>query len=259
MRPAPDGVGHTGPSSSLAAGTTAPSTRRRRRERRRGARAAVDASVRYISTQPDRRLPALAGPPGPRLRLLPGPLAVVGHRPGRVLVVHLGLFRRHRRRRVPADAGRRLYAGRDMVPGSNPQLRRACPAAWSRRRPRGGGVAQPDPGADHPHRGRVARRGGPGPTGAAAPRRRAWRPGGRLPAQHRRDPGRLPRHCEPGGDLVVVRTGVWHPQRDRPVFPGRADGAPRRRRLPLRPRRGTIASPRWRPSPKRCRRWWRRS
>ena len=52
--------------------------------------------------------------------------------------------------------------------------------------------------------------------------------------EHPRDGRRLPRHRQPGGDLVVVRPRVRHAQRRRPVAPDRAGGAAGRRRLPLR-------------------------
>ena len=62
----------------------------------------------------------------------------------------------------------------------------------------------------------------------------ARRPGGGVPAQRARGPGAAARHREPRRGVLVLRAGVRHPQRRRPVGPDRAGRAGRRRRLPLR-------------------------
>ena len=71
----------------------------------------------------------------------------------------------------------------------------------------------------------------------ARARRRPRRPRRRLPAEPARDDRRVPGVREPRRDLVVVLAGLRRAQRDRPLRPGRAQGAARGRRLPLqRPR-----------------------
>ena len=69
---------------------------------------------------------------------------------------------------------------------------------------------------------------------AEAPRRRAGRPRGRLPAEHPRDAGRVPRDGEPRRGLGHLRARVRPAQRDRPLRHRRAQAAARDRRLPLR-------------------------
>ncbi len=82
-----------------------------------------------------------------------------------------------------------------------------------------GRVAEPRP--DRPDRRRAARPGGPRPGRAGAPRRRQGRPGGGVPAQHPRDAGPAAGDGQPRRGLLVVRAGVRHPQRGRPLEPDR--------------------------------------
>ena len=85
-----------------------------------------------------------------------------------------------------------------------------------------------------PHARRAARPGRPVPGRAAAARRRPRRSGRRLPAEHRRDARRVPRHGQPRRGVGVVRAGVRHRQRGGPVPADRPEGAAHHRRLPLR-------------------------
>ena len=82
--------------------------------------------------------------------------------------------------------------------------------------------------------GRAARPGGALRGRAAAPRRRARRPRGRLHAERARDGGGVPRLREHRRDLVELRAGVRHADRGRPLQADRAEGADRDRGLPLR-------------------------
>ena len=81
--------------------------------------------------------------------------------------------------------------------------------------------------------GVAARPGGCVRRDAPPAGRAARRPGGRLPAQRARGGRRLPRRRVDRRGVVLVRAGLRHPRRPRPVRPDRADGAGRRRRLPL--------------------------
>ena len=65
---------------------------------------------------------------GLALRRVRGRLAVVGRRPGRVLVVDLGLLRVSLATPPTPGARRRADARRPLVPGRDAQLRRACAA-----------------------------------------------------------------------------------------------------------------------------------
>ena len=76
--------------------------------------------------------------------------------------------------------------------------------------------------ADRAHRRR--------PAGA---RRRARRPRGRLPAEHPRDDGGVPRLRLDRRGLVELLAGLRRPLGDRPLRPDRAQGAAGGRRLPL--------------------------
>ncbi len=184
----------------------------------------LGAAGRHPGAQPPRPLPRLAGgAPGPDLRRLPAAVGVVGHRPRRLLDLHLGVLRRR-----PAGgalvhsgtrprAGRAGHARRPVVPHRHPQLRRPHAAGGRRRRRRRRPRPVADPGPRRPHRRRAAPPGGPGPGRSGPPRCRAGRPGGGLPAQHPRDAGRLPGHRQPRGGVGVVRPGVRHPQRPRPL------------------------------------------
>ncbi len=83
--------------------------------------------------------------------------------------------------------------------------------------------------------GRAARRrsGGVGRRAARA-RRRPRRPRRRLPAEHPRGDRRLPGRASIGAVWSSCSPDFGARQRDRPLRPDRAEGAVRRRRLPLR-------------------------
>ena len=83
----------------------------------------------------------------------------------------------------------------------------------------------------------------------------ARRPGRRAGAELGRDAGGLPRDGLARRGLVVVLAGLRLPRRARPLRPDRADGAGRRRRLPLQ--RPGVRRPR--AGGRRCRRRCRRS
>ncbi len=68
----------------------------------------------------------------------------------------------------------------------------------------------------------------------AQPRCGGGRPRRRLHAELQRGDGRLLRDREPGSDLVELLAGLRRAQRRRPLRADRAEGAARRRRLPLR-------------------------
>ena len=132
-------------------------------------------------------------------------------------------------------ARRRVDARRGVVPRGPHQLRRDdAPHArpCRRRRGRGGPVAEPRRG--RPDRRRAARPGRPGPGRADPGRGRRGRPRGGVPPQHPRDPRAPARHRQPRRGLHVVRAGVRHPERHRPLAADRAQGAGRRGRLPVR-------------------------
>ncbi len=82
--------------------------------------------------------------------------------------------------------------------------------------------------------GRVPRPGRLGCGGPARAGGRPRRPRRRLPAEHPGDDRRVRRHREPRRDLVELLTGLRRLERRRPLRPDRAEGAVRRRRLPLR-------------------------
>ena len=179
-------------------------------------------------------------------------------RPRGVLVVDPRVLRGARSRRRPsAVLGPPRDAGRRVVPGRDAQLRRA--RAAPRRRPdRRGRRASPTrrPATEvRADLGAAARPGRPGAGRAGPARRRPRRPGGGLPAEHPRD-GRgasSPRR-QPGRDLGELRAGVRRPQRRRPVRPGRADGAARRRRATATAARTSTAASRSPRSARACRR-----
>ena len=166
-------------------------------------------------------------------------VALVGRRAGRVLAVGLGPLRASDRARPP---GRRPRRRRGCpAPAGSPArtlnyAEHALRAARARRRTTSSSSARSQTrepvDAD---RGRAARRRRALPGGPAAPRRRARRPGRRVPAEHPRGDRRAswpPRRL--GAIWSSCAPGVRHPGRRRPVRPDRADGAARRRRLPLR-------------------------
>ena len=92
----------------------------------------------------------------------------------------------------------------------------------------------------------------PGAGRPAPARRRAGRPGRGLPAEHPRDAVLMLATASLGAIFSLVRAGVRHPQRHRPVAADRAEGAGRRRRLPLRRQGRSTAAPRSRRSAPRC-------
>ncbi|CAM5449476.1 hypothetical protein SNARM312S_03624 [Streptomyces narbonensis] len=141
--------------------------------------------------------------------------------------------------RTPAHRrpGPQVDAGHRVVPGRDPQLRRARPRARGfrrGRRRRRGRRPLPDAGAGRADLRRAPRPGRPGPRRAPPPRRPQRRPGRRRSAEHPRDARRLPRHGEHRRGLGGLRTGVRAAQRRRPLRPARTEGAAHRRRLPLR-------------------------
>ncbi len=71
-------------------------------------------------------------------------------------------------------------------------------------------------------------------AGLRVARCRRGRPCRRVPAEHPGGGGGLPRLRLGGCDLVELLARLRRAQRRRPVRPDRAEGAPRRRRLPLR-------------------------
>ena len=96
-------------------------------------------------------------------------------------------------------------------------------------------------------------------AGLERPRGRPWRPRRRLPAERPRGRRRAARHGFAGRDLDQLRAGVRRAIGRRPIQPGRAEGAPRGRRLPIRgarggPRRRGGRHPRRAPEPRRDRR-----
>ena len=91
-----------------------------------------------------------------------------------------------------------------------------------------------DPRGRRRDRRRAAGTGRPDPAWPRGARRRTRRSGRGLPASYPRDDRRVPCGRQPRGDLVGVPSRVRDQQRGGPTEPGRAQGAHRRRRLPLR-------------------------
>ena len=185
----------------------------------------------------------------PRRARLRRAVAVVGRRPRGLLALDLRLLRGPLRHRAGEGARLARDAGHRVVPRRAPVLRRARvprqgpgrggdPPRLRAARPRRVDLGRPARG-DRPH--------GHDPQGA---RRGGGRPRRRLHAEHPGDRGRLPGHRVAGRDLVERRARVRRAQRGRPLLADRAQGAARRRRLPLRrqglrpQRRGRRTSPR---------------
>ena len=164
---------------------------------------------------------------------LRGALALVGRRPRWILGIDLGLLRGARRRRARAGPRRARDARRRVVPGHQPQLRRA-------RLRRQGGRRGGDPPrlraarARRAELGRAARPGRRRRRRAARDRRRSGRPRRRLHAEHPRGDRRLPGQRLDRRDLVELLARLRAGQRHRPLRPDRAQGPVRRRRLRLR-------------------------
>ncbi|CAM5448432.1 Fatty acid oxidation complex subunit alpha [Streptomyces narbonensis] len=120
----------------------------------------------------DRALPPLAG--GGAAAVVPGlrqPVAVVRHRPGGLLVLRLGVLRRPSAHPAHRRPGPQVHAGHRVVPGRDPQLRRARPRARGfrrGRRRRRGRRPLPDAGAGRADLRRAPRPGRPGPRRAPA-------------------------------------------------------------------------------------------
>ena len=170
-----------------------------------------------------------------RLRRLRGALPLVRHRSRGVLGLDLGLLRDSRARAVRARARIARDARRRVVPGCADQLRRAHGRPRrGRRRLVGGRRALADARAGRADVRRPARAGRAGPRRPAGARRAARRPRRRVPAERPGDARRLPRRGEPRCGLGDVPAGVRSAERAQPARPARADGAVRRRRLPLR-------------------------
>ena len=122
----------------------------------------------------------LAAERGPRIRRVRRAVAVVGRRARGVLAVDRGLLRGQLARAAVDRPRRRADAGRGLVPGRDPELRRARPAdarPRPRRRRRHRSVA--DAAGLRAHRGAAARRGRALPRRPGTARRRPRRPGGR--------------------------------------------------------------------------------
>ena len=143
----------------------------------------------------------------------------------------LGVLRGHRPPPVYPGARRAAHNGRALVPGRGAELRGArAPAQGcaSRRlvQVRRARTLYPDVRRALRQDGRRRRRaqadGGP-----------SRRPGRRLHAQHPRDPDRVPRRGQPGGDLVELPARVRHPQCRGPFPADRAPGPLRGRRVPV--------------------------
>ena len=125
----------------------------------------------------------------------------------------------------------RPHAGRSLVPGRHPQLRREPAAAAGTGT--GDHLSRRERRPARAELGRARERGG-GPGGQpSGGRRRRRRSGRRLPAQRARGGDRHAGGGEPGCRLVVLLAGFRHCRRARPVRPDRAQGAAHRRRLPL--------------------------
>ena len=208
----------------------------RRGDRASRGRVAVGAGPAAGEAHPHRPLPALAGSTSGVVvpRRYDEPVALVGRRPRWLLAVDLGPLRP----RVGHARGRRWPTppcpGPAGSPGSSSTTR---PTPW-RPSPKGpalvGSSQSRAAGRAEPDR-RAARPGGAGAGPACgAPGRGPGRPGGGVPPQHPRDGGGPAGRGQPGGDLVVVRPRVRHPQRGRPAAPDRAGGAAGGGRLPLR-------------------------
>ena len=127
---------------------------------------------------------------------------LVGHRPRRLLVAPSPSSSAFAGTRRP----RRCWAAaRCPAPRGSPARRSTTPSTPSAapvpddEPARGRALA--DPRAGRADLGRAARAGGTGPRRPAAPGRRPGRPRGGLPAQHPRDPRRVPRDRQPRRDL----------------------------------------------------------
>jgi acetoacetyl-CoA synthetase len=162
-------------------------------------------------------------------------VALVGRRPRSFLGRRLGLLRDSVRdaahRRV---LGRCPDARRRMVPRRQSELRRSgLPPCDDR-------SARPSSRATKPAIDRelgwaeLQRQVGALAASLRAHGRAARRPRGRLPAQHSRDRGRLPRRGQHRRHLVGLLARHGAHRRARPLPPDRAQGDDRRRRLPLR-------------------------
>ncbi len=181
---------------------------------------------RYLSVA---RARARAG-----LLRLPRAVALVRDRPRGLLGFHLGLLRDPGARPVRAGAGLPRDARGGVVPRGPDQLRRAHGRTGRGRRRRRDRRGLPDTRPFRAHVRRAARPGRTRPGGAPAARRRSRRPRRRLPPEHPRGPGRVPRQREPRGRLGDLPARVRHPQRAPPARAARAQGVARRGRLPLR-------------------------
>ena len=171
------------------------------------------------------RLRALArGDARARAAGLREPVGVVDDRPRGLLGVDLGALRRGRVRAVRARARLAGDAGGGVVPRRAAQLRRAR-AASAERRPGRDPACVGAAAARRDDPGRAARRGGAARGGPARARRRAGRPGRRVPAEHPRGGRRVPRLRVDRRDLVELLAGLRRPQRDRPLRADRAEGA----------------------------------
>ena len=192
----------------------------------------------------DDRLHGLAGARArPPLRRLRRAVALVGRRPGGVLVVGRRLLRHPAQRRVDRGPRRRDDARRALVRRGAAQLRGgASPAcrAGSARAPVRLGT---EPAAGGLGGGAPGRRGGGG-RGVAPARRRAWRSRRRDDPEHPRGGRRIAGVREPRGDLVELLAGLRRARSHRSLRADLAQGADRRRRLHLR--RQAVRSPRGR-------------
>ena len=154
-------------------------------------------------------------------------------RSARVLVLDLGVLRGQGACAVQHGARLRGDAGRALVPGRPPELRRAPARRRGGRRANRRRLALADARAGRPDLCGAPRAGRAGACRPRAPRRRAGRPGRGLPAEHPGDARRVRRRRRASGGLGELCTRARGAQRRRPAGAARAVGAPGRRRLRL--------------------------
>ena len=172
---------------------------------------------------------------GPAFHDYEDALAVVDRRPRGVLDLDLGVLRcpRHRGRRVRCLASRSMPGARWFEGAALNYAEVALGGRHRGRRPRD--RVLPRGRRDALVVARGAHRGGRGRSGGPAPARgRARRPRRGVPADRARGGDRVPRHREHRRRVVVLLTRLRPAGRGRPVRTDRADGAARRRRLPIR-------------------------
>ena len=142
---------------------------------------------------------------------------------------------------VPSDTPPTTALAAEGMPGSVwfPEVRTNYAETMLRmpgraRRRRRGGRALPEPRRGDPDRRAAARPGRAGSAPAWSGPASGRATGSRRTAEHARDAGAAAGHCQPGRGVQLLRAGVRHPERHRPLAADRADGARRGRRLPVR-------------------------